>query len=75
MKIYERITDLIGSTPLVRLGNYSKNRGLEANVIAKVEYLSRELRSLSLQAAIPVSDLLRLPHQEDISLSSQCRTL
>lgn len=40
MKIYERITDLIGSTPLVRLGNYSKNRGLEANVIAKVEFFN-----------------------------------
>ena len=40
MKVYEKITDLIGSTPLVKLGNYSKNRGLEANVIAKVEFFN-----------------------------------
>ena len=40
MKVYEKITDLIGSTPLVKLGNYSKNRGLEAHVIAKVEFFN-----------------------------------
>ena len=40
MKVYEKITDLIGSTPLVKLGNYSRNRGLEANVIAKVEFFN-----------------------------------
>lgn len=40
MKVYEKITDLIGSTPLVKLGNYSANRGLEANIIAKVEFFN-----------------------------------
>lgn len=36
MKTYE-ISELIGSTPLVRLKNYSANRSLEATVLAKVE--------------------------------------
>ena len=40
MKIYEQITDLIGSTPLVKLNNYSANRGLEANVVGKVEFFN-----------------------------------
>lgn len=40
MKVYDKITDLIGSTPLVKLNNYAANRGLEANVIAKLEYFN-----------------------------------
>ena len=40
MKIYEQITDLLGSTPLVKLKNYSANRGLEANVVGKVEFFN-----------------------------------
>ena len=40
MKIYEQITDLIGSTPLVKLKNYSANRELEATVLAKVEFFN-----------------------------------
>ena len=40
MKVYEQITDLIGSTPLVKLKNYSANRGLEATVLAKVEFFN-----------------------------------
>ena len=40
MKIYEEITDLIGSTPLVKLKNYSEARGLKAPVIAKVEFFN-----------------------------------
>jgi cysteine synthase len=35
IQIYESITDLIGKTPLVQLGNVT--RGLEADVIAKLE--------------------------------------
>ena len=35
MKTYE-ISDLIGSTPLVRLKNYLANRSLEVTVLAKV---------------------------------------
>ncbi len=40
MKIYARITDLIGRTPLVRLGNYEKKHGLSAKLIVKLEYLN-----------------------------------
>ena len=37
MKVYSKITDLIGNTPLVRLENIEKELGLEAFLIAKVE--------------------------------------
>lgn len=40
MKVYESITDLIGSTPLVKLKNYSEARGLEATILAKVEFFN-----------------------------------
>ena len=40
MKIAKKLTDLIGNTPLVELGNYSKAKGLEASVIAKVEFFN-----------------------------------
>jgi len=39
-KIAKRITDLIGNTPLVELEKYSKSRGLDKPVIAKVEYFN-----------------------------------
>lgn len=39
MKTYE-ISELIGSTPLVRLKNYSSNRELAATVLAKVEFFN-----------------------------------
>lgn len=40
MKIYEKVTDLIGKTPLVHLANYEKNRALEAKILAKLEYFN-----------------------------------
>lgn len=40
MKTFERITDLIGKTPLLKLNNYSKLNNLEANVYAKLEYFN-----------------------------------
>ena len=40
MKIAKKLTDLIGNTPLVELDNYSKAKGLEAPVIAKVEFFN-----------------------------------
>ncbi len=40
MKIYEQMTDLIGSTPLVKVKNYSKKRNLEATILAKVEFFN-----------------------------------
>jgi len=38
IQIYESITDLIGKTPLVQLRNVT--RGLEADVIAKLEFFN-----------------------------------
>ena len=40
MKIYEKITDLIGSTPLLELKNYEKKNNLEAKILAKLEYFN-----------------------------------
>jgi len=39
MKVYNRITDLIGGTPLLELTNYEKNNNLGATVLGKLEYL------------------------------------
>ena len=40
MKIYQRITDTIGHTPLVELTNIEKKYNLKARIIAKVEYFN-----------------------------------
>lgn len=40
MKVYEKITDLIGKTPLLELKNYEKNKELDATVLAKLEYFN-----------------------------------
>ena len=40
MKIYENISELIGRTPLVKLNNYAKALGLEAEICAKLEYFN-----------------------------------
>lgn len=37
MKVYEKVTDLIGKTPLVKLTNYIKDNKLEADIYAKLE--------------------------------------
>ena len=39
-KIAERLTDLVGNTPLLELNNYNKNKSLKARVIAKLEYFN-----------------------------------
>lgn len=39
-KIAKKITDLIGNTPLLELTNYEEKNGLEAQVIAKLEYFN-----------------------------------
>lgn len=38
--INDSITELIGSTPLLRLNKYVRERGLDAEIIAKLEYLN-----------------------------------
>lgn len=40
MKIYEKITDLIGGTPLLELKNYEKENRLSATILAKLEYFN-----------------------------------
>ena len=36
-KIAERLTDLVGNTPLLELSNYNKAKGLKARLIVKLE--------------------------------------
>lgn len=40
MKVYEKITDLIGNTPLLKISNYIKENDLKADVYTKLEYLN-----------------------------------
>ena len=40
MKAYERITDFIGKTPLLKLNNYSEENKLGATLLAKLEYFN-----------------------------------
>ncbi len=40
MRIYERITDLVGRTPLMELKNYEAANNLEARIIGKLEYFN-----------------------------------
>ena len=40
MKVYNKITDLIGNTPLLKLEGFSKKRGLLTDVYAKLEYFN-----------------------------------
>ncbi len=40
MKIHEKLTDLIGGTPLLRLGGYCERNGLGADICAKLEYFN-----------------------------------
>ncbi len=40
-KIYENATELVGKTPLLRVGNYAKEQGIsEVTLLAKLEYLN-----------------------------------
>jgi len=39
-KIAKKLVDLIGNTPLLELSNYSQYKGLEAKIIAKLEYFN-----------------------------------
>lgn len=40
MAIYQKITDLIGNTPLLELTNYEKANDLSATILAKLEYFN-----------------------------------
>ncbi len=40
MKVYEKITDLIGNTPLMKLTNYISEKNLNADIYGKLEYFN-----------------------------------
>jgi len=40
MKIVSKLTDLIGNTPLLELGNFAKSHNAEARIIGKLEYFN-----------------------------------
>lgn len=40
MKVYDSVEELIGNTPLVRMKGYQKEQGLQADILAKLEYLN-----------------------------------
>ena len=40
MKVFEQASDLIGNTPLVRLNGYQKEKKLDAELLAKLEYFN-----------------------------------
>ena len=40
MSIYQKITDLIGGTPLLELVNIEKEYDLDAKIVAKLEYFN-----------------------------------
>jgi cysteine synthase A len=39
-RIATKLTDLVGNTPLLQLGNFSESRKLEARLLAKLEYFN-----------------------------------
>ena len=39
-RIYDSITDTIGDTPIVRLNRLPKERGVKANILAKLEFFN-----------------------------------
>ncbi len=39
-KIAKRLTDLVGNTPMLELGNYAAHKGLKARLAAKLEYFN-----------------------------------
>lgn len=40
MAIYKKVTDLVGNTPILELGNYEEKNQLEATILAKLEYFN-----------------------------------
>lgn len=40
LNIYQNITQLVGNTPILELGNYRKKHQLEASLLAKLEYFN-----------------------------------
>ncbi len=40
MAIYKKVTDLVGNTPILELGNYEEKNQLDATILAKLEYFN-----------------------------------
>lgn len=40
MAIYKKMTELVGNTPILELGNYNKANDLQAGILAKLEYFN-----------------------------------
>lgn len=40
MAIHKKVTDLVGNTPILELGNYEEKHNLEAKILAKLEYFN-----------------------------------
>lgn len=40
MAVYKKVTDLVGNTPILELGNYEEKNQLEATILAKLEYFN-----------------------------------
>ena len=40
MAVYKKVTDLVGNTPILELGNYEEKYQLEAKILAKLEYFN-----------------------------------
>ncbi|MCI5732372.1 MAG: cysteine synthase A [Eubacterium sp.] len=40
MAVYKKVTDLVGNTPILELGNYEGKYQLEAKILAKLEYFN-----------------------------------
>lgn len=39
-RIYDNVTELIGKTPLMKVSNFAKDYGVDANILAKLEYFN-----------------------------------
>ena len=61
-KIAKHLTDLIGNTPMLELSNYSRQRAIDASLIAKLEYFN---------PAGSVKDRIALSMVDDAELSGR----
>lgn len=56
MRIYKNVMELIGGTPLMELSNIEKNEGLNAKILAKLEYFNPAGSVKDRVAAAMISD-------------------
>lgn len=56
MTVYDNITELIGGTPIMRLGNWAGAEGIAANILAKLEYFNPAGSAKDRVAAAMIAD-------------------